>query len=271
MFNLILSTSQVDKKLLSTLRWVSESSLLPNQLILVLDGCSPTPDLNSLLAKFTFEIVLLQNENRLGLVHSLKKAEAYTTCAYAARVDAGDWVDRDRFKKQYDFLEKNPEYIIVGTRTKLHLIYRDRVLKKLTPAMGDLEIKRLLPQRNPFVHGSIMLRTEALRTIGGYDTDFTASQDYDLYLRLIPYGRMHILSDVLTSHSFDYSRSTTFKRGRTQLVKTVKTKTNYLLRTKRIPGFYFMVFYLRDIILASLPAFLIAYLKRRGFKNGAVV
>jgi hypothetical protein len=38
---------------------------------------------------------------------------------------------------------------------------------------------------NPFIHTAVCFRTEAARTLGGYDPAFRIAQDYDLWLRIL--------------------------------------------------------------------------------------
>ena len=46
--------------------------------------------------------------------------------------------------------------------------------------------------RCPLFHSSIMFRKENVRDIGGYDEDLTASEDWDLYVRLALAARLTI-------------------------------------------------------------------------------
>ena len=52
----------------------------------------------------------------------------------------------------------------------------------LPEAHEDLARRLLL--RNPFQHGSVLLRREALEAVGGYRGNYGANEDYDLWRRL---------------------------------------------------------------------------------------
>ena len=48
--------------------------------------------------------------------------------------------------------------------------------------------KLLVKFRNPFVHGTMLINSKIIKTLGGYDEDFYFAQDYKLYRDLIDNG-----------------------------------------------------------------------------------
>ena len=129
-------------------------------------------------------IKLLRNEHNKGLSYTLNKCLAHATGEYVARMDADDISLPTRLETQISFLEKNPDYAMVGSNIYL---------------MAD-EIRwgcrRLpeFPQRkdflftSPFVHPSIMIRRTILSELGGYREDAVRCEDYDLWMRLYSKG-----------------------------------------------------------------------------------
>ena len=48
--------------------------------------------------------------------------------------------------------------------------------------------KILINFRNPFVHGTMLINSKIIKTLGGYDEEFYFAQDYKLYRDLIDSG-----------------------------------------------------------------------------------
>jgi hypothetical protein len=59
------------------------------------------------------------------------------------------------------------------------------------------QLRATLAKRSPFIHPTVMFRTEAARSIGGYRAAFEAGEDYDFWLRLADIGEIAILPQVL--------------------------------------------------------------------------
>ncbi len=60
-------------------------------------------------------IHILENKKNLGFVRSLNTGVAKAIGKYIARIDDDDkWINEEKLSKQVDFLERNPEYVLVG-------------------------------------------------------------------------------------------------------------------------------------------------------------
>ena len=102
---------------------------------------------------------------------------------YIARMDSDDISTPDRLELQFNFLEKNQDYSVVGSMAKgidsFGNILHDLQLKYYR---SNSEIKSVLPYRNPLYHSSLMIKKELFCTKGGYKYDFFA-QDHELWIR----------------------------------------------------------------------------------------
>lgn len=127
-------------------------------------------------------IRILQNEVNLGLAASLNKCISVVQGAFVARQDADDLSDIKRIETQIQFLNKNLDIHFVGSNVSL---YSD----------GEVWGQRNLPEfpenkdflfTSPFVHGSVVFRTEVLKSVGGYriTKDTVRAEDYDLFMNL---------------------------------------------------------------------------------------
>ena len=65
--------------------------------------------------RWTNKIILLQNEENMGLNHTLNRCLRVATGEYVARMDGDDVSLPTRLEKEVAFLDAHPEYAIVST------------------------------------------------------------------------------------------------------------------------------------------------------------
>ncbi|WP_347272951.1 glycosyltransferase [Candidatus Kuenenia sp.] len=126
---------------------------------------------------------IITNPENLGLTKSLNKGIKTARGKYIARMDADDISLPHRFETQINFLEKNPDYALVGS--SYYQIDTDNKIHTLINVLTDnVLIKQGLTKQNWFGHGSVMMRKDVFLQVGGYDERFKLAQDYDLWLRI---------------------------------------------------------------------------------------
>ena len=173
------------------IEWISQSinSILNQTLnnfefIIVNDNPIRSENI-SLLKSFVANdrrIKIIYNQTNLGLPASLNKAIDQAQGKYIARMDADDISLSNRFQLQYDFLEKNPEYGICGTYAH-KLDKNSKIGKKIRLDQTNEELKARLLFYSPFVHPSVMVRTDLIYRLK-YNENFRVAQDVELWLRM---------------------------------------------------------------------------------------
>ena len=119
-----------------------------------------------------------------GLTPSLNTAISLAHGGYLARQDADDHSEPERLAEQMRFLVSHPAVAAAGTAGWVMDEEGDPIAP-LIPPTGPRRVAALLRQgRASPIHGSMMVRRDALEAIGGYREAFRASQDLDLWLRL---------------------------------------------------------------------------------------
>lgn len=179
--------------------------------IIINDGS--TDDTAAILNEFTDpRIVVLQNRGNQGLAYSLNRGVEVAQGRYIARIDAGDVAMPARLEKQVAFLDTHPEVGILGTGYTFIDKHGQHSGVKRNPSK-DLDIRWTSLLKNPFFHPTVMLRREVLcRHHLGYDTTFQASQDYELWTRMLPYTEGANLEDILMSYRKSSESITTTQR-----------------------------------------------------------
>ncbi len=150
------------------------------ELIVVNDG-SEDSTLEILQSVADDRVWIMSNSGNEGLAKSLNTAIRRARSRYIARQDADDISLPRRLQKQFDYLQKHPGIAVLGTARKI--MSDNGNIKTPTPPL-ELPTFNDLLRSNCFVHGSVMIRKEALDKIGFYNEMFRYSQDYDLWLRL---------------------------------------------------------------------------------------
>ena len=128
-------------------------------------------------------IVLLFNEQNMGLTKSLNKGLEIAQGEYIARMDADDISMPDRFQKQVKFMDNHPAVGVCGGWIKL---------------FGDREGVQIYPRENsnmclfldsPFAHPIVMIRYKVLLDNAiCYNENCITSQDYNLWVDLFSVG-----------------------------------------------------------------------------------
>ena len=129
-------------------------------------------------------IRLIFQENA-GLPETLNRAIALCRGRYIARQDHDDISLPSRLQKQLDFLEANPSFAMVGTGADIWA--EDQISHRQHDHPSDcatLQFELLF--NNPFVHSSLMFRSEVFQKVGLYSTDPARQppEDYEFISRI---------------------------------------------------------------------------------------
>lgn len=150
------------------------------QLIIIDDGCDY--NLFDIIQRFNDKRILyVKNDKNIGLTKSLIKGISISKGKYIARHDAGNISKENRIEKQYNFLENNKNYYLIGTSVTL-IDDRDEIICKVIVDSDIDSIRKSILKFNCINHSTIMFRNEG---VAGYRAKFKYSQDYDFYLNLL--------------------------------------------------------------------------------------
>ena len=152
------------------------------EFLIINDGSKDkSEDIIKRYAKKDSRIRFISRSNK-GLVATLNEGLTKTKGKFIARMDCDDVSHPERLKKQVDYMEKNKKIALLGTSFNIidenncaigHSYHLDR--------NEDLQMEFLV--RNPFGHGTVMVRREVLKSVGGYD-ESQAIEDYELWWRI---------------------------------------------------------------------------------------
>jgi len=191
--------------------------------ILVIDDGSEDETLKICLeyAKNFKNISVQENKNNIGLTKSLNLLIDLSNGNLLARQDADDISDLKRIEKQVDFLNKN-NLDAVTSRAKI--INQDRIIPRFSYYLPK---KLVIRYKNPFIHGSLMIKKASIQKLGGYNDKFYYSQDYKLMWDLIKTGgKIAIMKEPLYSLNMEGNISTLMKEKQQNFASFVKKEKN---------------------------------------------
>lgn len=183
------------------------------ELIAVDDGSTDdTPAILAEAARRDSRVRVLSTGGR-GLVAALEMAVAAARGDCLARLDADDVAMPDRLARQLAVMEARPGLGLLGSWAET-IDAAGRPIGRLTPETDPQRLAALLQRTNPFIHSSLILRTDLVRRLGGYRAAFEAAEDYDLWLRIAEVAEVANLPEPLIRYRWHGGNVTSRKEVR---------------------------------------------------------
>lgn len=172
-------------------------------------------------------IILLCNEDNIGLTRSLNKGLQIARGKYVARMDADDISDCNRLQIQYDFMEEHSDITICGTGRKV-LAGNKKSKKRYNTYTTHDEIMSVFLLISAFLHPSVMFRREMIEGGMTYDEAAECAEDFDLWERMMECGcRFANIKQPLISYR-ESDQQISRRRKSTQNSSTKIVRRNFL-------------------------------------------
>lgn len=170
--------------------------------LIIIDDAS-TDNTSDILKTYTIKderIKIFKTTSRLSISQVRNLALSHSRGKYIAILDSDDsWSDPEKLTKQYNFLENNPKYILVGSGAILITNTGEEREKILKPST-DEEIRKNFFIKNPIFHSSVMYHREPVISLSSYKEEFTGVEDFDLWLRLGKIGSLYNFPEYLIKY-----------------------------------------------------------------------
>ncbi|MFW6008263.1 MAG: glycosyltransferase family 2 protein [archaeon] len=182
-----------------------------------------------------------------GLTKSLNYGLKFCKGEFIARLDADNRCVKNRFEKQINYFEKNPEVVLVGGLSKKTISSTKEIISE---KISKLNITKQLMIGPTIPHSSIMVKGNILRN-EKYDETFRTSQDYELYVRLASKYKIVKLTEVLVKAKI---KENSITRSKTKW-ENLKTHTRIRWKAYKVldvPWYYF-IHILRGFVRFLIP------------------
>ena len=188
----------------------------------------------------------------------LKEAQG----TYIARQDDDDISLKDRLKKQVDFLDKHPEYAIVGTLADVF----DDSGKWGEYNVEEKPTKTSFYWNSPFMHPNIMMRKEALDNCQGYriSKETRRCEDLDLFMRMYAKGyKGYNIQEKLYEYRIVNDPKKKYRPMKYRIDEAVVRFKGYkALHILNIKGMFYVF---KPIIIGLIPQKILYYIKQKRY------
>lgn len=242
---------------------VLNQTVKPDEIVLVVDGEVP-PKLDN-------EIIKCEENNLFNVIrlpenrgHGIARRTGLDNCKYelVALMDADDICVFDRFEKQLNVFENNPQLSIVGGNISEFIECVDNVVGYRKVPSDQVEIDAYIKKRCPFNQMTVMFKRSDVQKVGGYK-DWFCNEDYYLWIRMYLAGmRFSNIPEVLVN--VRVGKDMYKRRGGWKYFKSEAKLQKYMLSNKVIGfGTYVVNVSQRFVLQVMMPNSLRGYIFKK--------
>ncbi len=186
---------------------------------LINDDCSTDATFKIIdsYAKKDIRVKIFKSKENLGLTKSLNRLITQANGAFIARQDGDDISFNNRLSYQINFI-KNQDIDACSSRAIIK--NSNRVVPNYSYLLPP---KLVMKAKNPFVHGTIMIKKSVLTNLGGYNENFYYAQDYKLMKDLIEKKyKVKIIKKPLYELNMENNISSLYRKEQDYYAKCVR-------------------------------------------------
>jgi glycosyltransferase involved in cell wall biosynthesis len=210
--SVIMPVYNASAYLREALESILKQTFVDFEFIIVDDGSKD--DSRSIIASYTDpRIRYVEHKKNMGLIATLNEMLELAQAPYVARMDSDDVSLPTRLEKEYAYLEQNPDVVAVGSEATVISIDGRPLYEQVALAEHEA-IVRILAVASPFVHGSVLLRRDAVLLAGSYSKEAYQAEDYELWYRLSKVGKLANLKETLYQYRYNPAGETLSKSAK---------------------------------------------------------
>jgi len=153
------------------------------ELLIVNDGS--TDQTMQVIASFKDERIVVINQENLGVASALNTGLQHARAAYIARFDADDVCYPNRLQVQYDFMQRHPEYQVVGSAADYMDVEGHHLFTQEPAAFSNSQVQQLNYTICPFIHSTVLYKKQVVLNNGGYNELAYTFEDHFLWLQIL--------------------------------------------------------------------------------------
>lgn len=237
---------------------------IPVDILIVDDGSSEKPDQQEIETFYKNGNVFIKLlETNVGIENALNAGLSFIESKdykYIGRLDCGDLNLPNKYRKQLEYLEQNPETFLLGTWADM-VDMEGNLLYTLEHPTADTEIKNRMYLNSMFVHPTVIFRKEILNLVGKYPTKYKAAEDYAYFFEISKKLKVENLPEALLLYKMDPNSISSTKRK-----SQVKNRIKIILHHFYF-GFYPLYGLVRNVLLLFMSRNLTTFMKKRVKKS----
>ncbi len=208
------------------------------------------------------KIVLETTDTNKGIVKTLNRGLKYilglNKFSFIARLDAGDICINDRFKYQKAAFLADKDLGLIGSWVRFVDMNR-KPLFVFKPPSSPSRLKKAIYSYNPFIHPSVMYRTEVVNQLGFYPENYPALEDHAYFFKIIKIYKASVIENILLEYEVNPEGISTLNR-KTQTRSRIK-----LFLDEYKLGIYSTIGLLRALATHIFPQKVLVLLKKEFF------
>lgn len=178
---------------------------------------------------------------------------------YISRLDCGDICKSNRFQTQELFFEKNKSISLIGSN--VDAVNEDgEFLYTIKVPLTDKDIRKGMLKNCMFIHPTVMFKTEVIKQVGKYPTEYKAAEDFALFTNILKYFKGANINESLVSIELNTKGISIINRKKQTKSRIEILKKNYKLSITSTYGL------IRSYILHYTPYSLVQKLKNFIYK-----
>lgn len=228
--SVVLSTYNEEKYIAKSIQSILDQTYPYFEFIIVNDGS--TDGTLDVVRSFDDPRIIIIDKPNSGLPDSLNKGIEKAQYDWIARMDGDDIAEPTRFENQIRYID-DAVGVIGGQFREIDEDgnYRSQNISRKPLTSGKCK-RWILFGMSPLAHPSVLVRKSLLQEFGGYDANFKAAQDIELWSRLSPSTTIINIPDVVLKYR-KHSNNITNKRQELQRKLTFMGFLKYALKIRK--------------------------------------
>ena len=194
--SVVMAVYNAQETILDSVNSILSQTYSEFELVIVNDGS--TDKTNDIIQAMKDPRILLINQHNQGPSVARNNGISNSKGKYIAILDSDDLSLPERLEKQVNFLNCNPDYVLVGSNAIIIDRQGDYIYLSNVPT-DWIDIKKEFPYSS-FYHSSVMYRKDTYVQSGGYFNDLNISEDTVLWNKMQHFGKMANIEEALIKY-----------------------------------------------------------------------
>jgi glycosyltransferase involved in cell wall biosynthesis len=207
--SVIMPVFNSEKYLRESIESILNQTFTKFELIIVNDGS--TDNSVKIIDSYLSDkrVIFINRVENKKLVYTLNEGLKYARGKLIARMDADDISFPDRFEKQFQFLQKNPNIMVVGSS---YISFNENNVQKLNfHPINPIEIAYRFISNTYFCHPSVMFRHELVEIFGNYEN--VEAEDFRFFSKIVAqHPCSNLDAPIIYYREHDSNRSLTHRK-----------------------------------------------------------